>query len=110
TENPSDIDFWHRGTYSVVALYDTAGEIATVSIADSSRHRWPVTKVAGPIRRINWLDRPKLPDADRRALTRAFNQAASYDERTRVASATVSRPRYSATNVRFAKRSHASRR
>jgi hypothetical protein len=78
-------DRWTGTGYSVLARYDTSGEIARVSLADSANREWPVGTVLAPLRRIDWLDHPAIGDAERQALIRAFNQAATYDRATRVA-------------------------
>lgn len=79
-------DRWSRPGYTIVARYDTLGDQAHVSIVDSARREWPLADVLGPLHGITWLDQPQLADADRRALVKAFNGAASYDETARVAS------------------------
>lgn len=78
-------DRWTHGDYTVLAHYDTAGETARLSLADSARREWPIGTVLAPLRQITWLDVPPIADADRTALRRAFNAAASYDESARVA-------------------------
>jgi len=83
-------DRWTHPGYTVIARYDSAGEIATVSLADSTHREWPLTSIMAPLHRIDWLDRPPISAAERRELTDAFNAAALYDEGARVASA---RPR-----------------
>ncbi|MEO7082918.1 MAG: hypothetical protein ABI442_18750 [Gemmatimonadaceae bacterium] len=87
----SDVDRWTGKGYSVIARYDTSGEVARVSIADSRKREFNIATITGPILRIDWLDDPAIAAADRDALSRAFNQAARYDEATRVASASTSR-------------------
>lgn len=79
-----DIDRWTRPTYRVLARYDSTEAIARVSIADSQRE-WPVAAMGAPIHRIDWLDSPALDSVQRRALGRAFDEAATYDERSRIA-------------------------
>jgi hypothetical protein len=79
-------DRWTRGQMSLLARYDTSGEIARLSLADNARREWPVATVLGPLRQVIWLDAPPLADSERVALRRAFNAAASYDEAARVAS------------------------
>jgi hypothetical protein len=79
-------DRWTRPTYRVVARYDSTEEVARVSIADS-RREWPVASMGGPIHRIDWLDSPALDSVQRRALGRAFDEAAAYDERAKIARA-----------------------
>jgi hypothetical protein len=78
-------DRWNGAGYQILARYDTSGETARVSITDSSRREWPLATISAPLRRVDWLDHPALGDSDRRALTRAFNEAARYGEPTRVA-------------------------
>jgi hypothetical protein len=78
-------DRWTRSGYTVIARYDSAGEVATVSLADSTHHEWPLTSMMAPLHRIDWLDRPPISAAERRELTKAFNAAALYDEGARVA-------------------------
>ena len=78
-------DRWDGPGYGVRASYDTLGEVASVSIAGVSRREWPVAIVTAPLRRIYWLDHPAMSAADRAALSRAFTQAAAYDENARLA-------------------------
>ena len=80
-------DRWTGAGYTILARYDTSGGVAHLSIGDSANREWPLAAVTAPLRRIDWLDRPAMHDADRRALTRAFNEAANYSEATRVATA-----------------------
>lgn len=80
-------DRWSGAGYQILARYDTSGETAHVSITDSTRREWPLATVNAPLRRVDWLDRPPVRDTDRRALTRAFNQAATYGDATQVAMA-----------------------
>jgi hypothetical protein len=80
-------DRWQGQGYAVVARYDTSGEVAALSIADSTRREWPVGMASGPLNRIDWLDRPPIGADERRALVRAFNAASLYGEDTRVAAA-----------------------
>ena len=81
----SDDDRWDHGTYHVVARYDTSGDIARVSIGDSTNREWPLVTVDAPLERIDWLDRPAVSDITRKQLKRAFDEAASYGESSRVA-------------------------
>jgi hypothetical protein len=95
-------DRWRQPGYQVIARYDTSGEIARLSIADTANREWPIAEVSSPIQRIDWLDRPAVSVPDRRALVRAFNDAASYDESTRIASAAASADRHLVSNPRHA--------
>jgi hypothetical protein len=78
-------DSWTGNGYRLLARYDTSGDVAQVSIADSARREWPIGTISAPIRRVDWLDHPAVTVAERRALLRAFDQASAYDENARVA-------------------------
>jgi hypothetical protein len=81
-----DIDRWSRlraTGYDVLARYDSAAELARLVLRDSTRHEWPVTTVAAPVLHIFWLDRPAVDTAQRRALSRAFDEASLYDDAAR---------------------------
>jgi hypothetical protein len=95
----SEVDRWTRADYRVLARYDSSDEVARVSIADA-RREWPVATMGAPLHRIDWLDRPPLDSAQRRALGRAFDEAASYDERARIARSAPSNRFRLAANVR----------
>jgi hypothetical protein len=43
--------------------------------------------VSAPVHRIYWLDRPAIDRSERMALTRAFDEAASYDDASKAQSA-----------------------
>ncbi len=101
TASADDVDTWSGPGYSVIARYDTSGETARVSIRDQRLREWNVATVTGWVHRIEWLDRPLVSDADRRALNRAFNDAATYDGRSRVASIPPSRLNASVTPVSY---------
>ena len=75
---------WRHGAYSVVVRYDAAGS-ASLSIRDSTSREWPIAPISGRAARIFWLDAPTLDGDTRHALTRAFNEAASYGMDTKVA-------------------------
>lgn len=78
-------DRWTHPGYTVIARYDSSGEVASVSLSDSTHREWPLTSITAPIHRIDWLDRPAISAAERRELMEAFNAAALYDEGARVA-------------------------
>lgn len=99
-------DVWRGRRYSVIARYDTSGSVARVSLADSERE-WPLFETHAPLFQVTRLDDPAIRDDERRALTRAFNHAASYDEGARVAAAQNSAAQRR-TNVHFAS-NHANR-
>ncbi|CAN5923022.1 hypothetical protein BH11GEM2_BH11GEM2_11270 [soil metagenome] len=75
---------WRHGTYSVVARYDSIGG-SRLSIRDSTSREWPIAPISGVASRIYWLDAPALDGDTRHALTRAFDEAASYGLDTKVA-------------------------
>jgi hypothetical protein len=75
---------WSHGRYRVLARYDSAGDLARTMLSDStSSHEWDVATVGAPARSIFWLDAPPVDSTARRALARAFDEAAQYDEGTR---------------------------
>ncbi|MGI8497472.1 MAG: hypothetical protein ACR2OG_07830 [Gemmatimonadaceae bacterium] len=76
-------DRWLHGRVQVVARYDGEGERARLLLADSGGREWAVARVPGPARRIYWLDSPPLDSASIRALVRAFDDAALYNDETR---------------------------
>ena len=77
---------WHHAALSVVVRYDDAGD-ARLSLRDSTSREWPVGLVSSPATHIFWLDMPPFDPPTRRALTRAFDEAAAYGADTKVASA-----------------------
>jgi hypothetical protein len=79
-----EADLWTRPAYRVLARHDSTEEVARVSIADA-RREWPLASMGAPIHRIDWLDSPPLDSVQRHALGRAFDEAASYDERAKIA-------------------------
>lgn len=82
---------WRHGRYEVVARQDSSARVARVLLRDSTSREWPVGTVPVPASRIYWLDRPAVDSATRRALTRAFDESALYDDAVRAAS--LRRPR-----------------
>ena len=77
---------WRHGSYSVVARYDSLGG-SYLSIRDSTSREWPIAPITGVASRIYWLDAPALDGETRHALTRAFDEAASYGLDSKVATA-----------------------
>ena len=89
--SPSDrraaADVWRHGRYDVVVRYDTTEEdVARLFLRDSTSREWLVGRVPAPALRIFWLDRPAVDSTARRALARAFDESALYDEEVRAAS------------------------
>lgn len=87
---------WRHDGYGVVARYDTSGDYARLALTDRARHEWPVAVVGGPVERVDWIDHPTISTDERRALLRAFDDAASYDDQSRFAGATT---RHSARRI-----------
>ena len=80
-----DLDRWQHfgeGGYDVLARYDSSAETARISLSDRIRE-WPVRAVAAPVLHMFWLDRPPVDSTQRRALSRAFDEASLYDDATR---------------------------
>ncbi len=98
-----ELDRWRRPSpagYDLLARYDSAAETARLVLV-AGAGEWPLRVVAAPVLHTFWLDRPALDSAQRRALTRAFNEASLYDESTRTVRDTgrqshLSRPRFAA--------------
>jgi hypothetical protein len=76
---------WARAGYSVRAVYDTGAMPVRLSLVDSASHDYAIGGVAAPVHRIYWLDRPQIDASMRHALSRAFDEAAAYDDDTRAA-------------------------
>lgn len=70
--------FWIRKGYTVSARSINDGSVA-ISLRDRAQHSWQLFIVSAHPR-VYWLDSPPINAAARRALLRAFNSAAAYDE------------------------------
>jgi hypothetical protein len=81
----SVLDRWERPGLAVVTRYDATGDRATLAMLDSTGREWPVARITAPAYSLLWLDRPPLDPVTRRALTRAFDEAALYSEQSRTA-------------------------
>ena len=77
---------WRHGRYEVVARQDSSTSAARLLLRDSTSREWPVGTVPVPSTRIYWLDRPAVDSVTRRALDRAFDESALYDDDVRAAS------------------------
>ena len=77
---------WRHGRYDVVARHDSSARVARLLLRDSTSREWPVGTVPVPASRVYWLDRPAVDSAARRALARAFDESALYDDAVRAAS------------------------
>ncbi len=81
----SSLDRWNRPGLAVITRYDASGERAMLAIVDSVGREWPVARTSAPAYSLFWLDTPPIDAATRRALTRAFDEAALYSEQSRTA-------------------------
>jgi hypothetical protein len=79
-------DVWRHGRYDVVVRYDSSEDVARLLLRDSTSREWLVGSVPAPALRIFWLDQPAADSTARRALARAFDESALYDEAARTAS------------------------
>ncbi len=82
------MDRWRHDDFKVVARYDGSLDRARVTLVDSAGREWPVARVPAPAWRIFWLD-AGVDSTELRALARAFDEAALYDEEART---TMRRP------------------
>jgi hypothetical protein len=69
---------WARRGYTLL-VRDAGGGSVSLVLKDPARRSWPLITVSDHPR-IYWLDSPPVDSAARRALARAFNSAAAYDE------------------------------
>lgn len=77
-------EVWQHAGYAVVVRYQSNGD-ATLAIRDSTSREWSVARIGAPAERIFWLDRPAVDQDTRRALSRAFDEAAAYGGDLKVA-------------------------
>lgn len=78
---------WTREGYSLLARGDSSEGTVSLTLRDGARRSWPLFSTP-PHPRIYWLDHPPVDAATRRALARAFNDAAAYDESVKYVRAT----------------------
>jgi hypothetical protein len=93
----SDIAWKHAG-YRVVARA-TREDSALLSLVDSAGHEWKIAELPALPRRIFWVDSASTDGATRRALARAFDEAALYSDDVRAASARTPAPRLGALRL-----------
>ena len=87
-------DVWPGRGYGVRVRYD-GDSAATLAILDRGR-AWPVGRVQPSVARVVRLDDPPVDATTRRALQRAFDESALYDEDARLATRTRHRERRAA--------------
>ena len=85
TSTDAHEEHWTRPTYTVKALYDTSSTPVRLVITDSAGRAFPLGRVSSPVHRMYWLDSPPISREQRAALTRAFDEAALYDDAARTA-------------------------
>ena len=107
TSSDGSRQVWRHGAYEIVARADSSSNAARLLLRDSTSREWPVGTVPVPSKRIYWLDRPAVDSVTRRALRRAFDESALYDEEVRAASYQPSR---ASAPHRSARRPHPLRR
>jgi len=90
---------WAHAGYRVLAR-PSHDDSALLSIVDSTGHEWRIAELPALPRRIFWIDSASADSATRRALARAFDEAALYSDDVRVASAR--RPRVRLGRLRLA--------
>ncbi|HEU4642135.1 MAG TPA: hypothetical protein VFS44_06735 [Gemmatimonadaceae bacterium] len=84
---------WRRDGYQVLAR-DAGDDGVRLSLEDAHGHAWPVARMPAPVRSIYWLDAGRADSTTLRALARAFDEAALYDEETRTAMAAPRPPTF----------------
>ncbi len=94
---------WKHAGYRVIAR-PTHDAAALLSLLDSAGHEWRIAELPALPRRIFWVDSASADSATRRALARAFDEAALYSDEVRAASAHV--PPRRAGKLRLAAASH----
>ena len=83
---------WSHAGYRVIAR-PTREDSALLSLVDSTGHEWRIAELPALPRRIFWVDSASADSATRRALARAFDEAALYSDEVRAASIHVRRMR-----------------
>lgn len=78
---------WTRQGYTLLARGDSDEGTVSFTLRDGARRSWPLFATP-PHPRIYWLDHPPVDAATRRALARAFNDAAAYDDAVKYVRAT----------------------
>lgn len=79
-------ELWTRGTYEVIARYDSVGGPLALALRDRGRE-WGVARLPAPARHVIWLDASTLDSTARIALARAFDESALYSDDARIAMA-----------------------
>ncbi|MEA2765124.1 MAG: hypothetical protein QOK07_1528 [Gemmatimonadaceae bacterium] len=72
---------WRHDGYDVVSHYDSTHKANTLALRDHRGREWKLGLIGSTYVQIFWLDRPRVDQKTRHALSRAFNDATSYGER-----------------------------
>jgi hypothetical protein len=80
---PDSLLTWEHGGLELQASLAKDGDIARLTLRDSSRKDWPVAAVTAPVWRVIWLDAAVKAD-ERKALNHAFNDASMYSDDSRI--------------------------
>ena len=80
---PDSLFDWEHGGLELQASLSNDGDIARLTLRDSSRTDWRVAAVTAPVWRVIWLDASVKAD-ERKALNRAFNDASMYSDDSRI--------------------------
>lgn len=90
TSSTSQEDVWDgrgdasgRARYDIVVQYDSLAPTGLLLLRDAAGEEWPLGQVPVPVWRVHRLDAPPIDGATRRALTRAFDEAARYSDAPR---------------------------
>jgi hypothetical protein len=75
---------WDRKGYAVYAAAGNDSGSVSLSLRDQAHRSWPLFTVSAHPR-VYWLDNPSVDAVTRRALNRAFNSAAAYDQAVKYA-------------------------
>jgi hypothetical protein len=73
-----------QGRVELTARVTGDAERAVLALSDQTRRSWPVGSVTAPVQRVMWLDSTVTAET-KKALHRAFNEAAQYSDDIRVA-------------------------
>ncbi len=71
---------WRNDDYDIITRADTLTNASAVVLRDHRGREWRLGLLKSPLMQVFWLDKPKIDERTRRALTRAFNEATSYGE------------------------------
>ncbi|MFI5233046.1 MAG: hypothetical protein ACHQSE_11120 [Gemmatimonadales bacterium] len=80
---PDSLLSWKHGAVELRAALTADGDAARLVLRDASRRDWRVGVIGAPVWRVLWLDGAVKP-GDRKALSRAFNDASMYSADSRI--------------------------